>query len=356
MPAWTVSAFLLSSALQVLLLLVTARGDGLAVHARLVALTILFQCSYLAYAALSVRAPSLCLALCPLSVLPPLLFPATFPFFTYICSISTLTYLPHVVSLCIHPAQFDGWPLSLRAFFLVSYIDVRDAEPVKPPTWTALKSLLLQEARGALIENGLVLLWAAALWGLPSAQSFTATWSAAMAAASWTASLYSVSVLYARYALTLLLCTSALAFTDRFYGLVFLALSLRAYASQHAPLSAPSLSAFWGGRWNRAIHARLYRALYLPVTAVSARPLGALAAFAGSAVLHAWPAWVAGMQPHYVAMMAAFFLCHGVLTGLERALGFHQASAAWGRVGLWSAMAATLPLICDPLFSLYGLF
>ena len=376
-PVPVVSAFLLTSALQVLQLLVLARGDSISTHSDLFLLTCIFQWAYLAYAYTSTLSPPLCLLLSPLSLLPPLFFPPTFPLYTYICAISTLTYLPHVLSLGLFPSHFTGWSTFMRAFFIVSYIDVRDSTPIatstsptqptpstspnsptpSPPTatWAQLRPLVLRDVQSAAWEEVSMLALVAAMWWLPPARSFgSVAMELSEGGVGW-AGVREVAVLYLRYLLTLLFCTSALAFTDHFYSLIFLSLSLRAYPSQHSPLSSPSLSAFWGGRWNRTIHSLLYHALYLPIHSTAGRPAGWLAAFAGSAILHTYPAWVAGMRPHYIAMMGSFFLSHGLLMAVERALGLGKRRMT-GRVWLWASLLATLPLICDPLYSLYGLF
>ena len=377
-----VATFLLTSALQVLQLLVLARGDSFSSHTHLFLLTFVFQCSYLAYAHLSTLSPRICLLLSPLSLLPPVFFPPAFPLYTYICAISTLTYLPHLLSLALFPAHFTGWSTFMRAFFILSYIDVRDATPIahttqptpatppNPPslssspspspshpkaTWAQLRSLVLRDLQSAAYEELAMLALVAAMYWLPPARPFASVVRELEQGGVGWAGVVGASVLYARYLLTLLFCASALAFTDHFYSLIFLALSLRAYPSQHSPLSSPSLSAFWGGRWNRTIHSLLYHALYLPTHSRAGRHAGWLAAFAGSAILHTYPAWVAGMRPRYIAMLGAFFLAHGALMVVERTLGMGKrewSSRAW----MWASLLATLPLICDPLYSLYGLF
>ena len=363
-----VSGFLLTSALQVLQLLVLARGDSPSSHSSLFLLTCLFQLQYLAYAHLSTVSPRLTLFLSPLSLITPLFFPSTFPLYTYICAISTLSYLPHVASLALFPHSFTGWSTSMRVFFILSYIDVRDATPIALPTphsspspshpkatWAQLRPLLLRDVKSAAYEELVMLALAAAMWLMPPARPFAAVIAEAGKAGVGWAAAGGVLLLYSRYVLTLLLCSSALSFTDHFYSLIFLALSLQAYPSQHSPLSSPSLSAFWGGRWNRAIHSLLYHALYLPTHSRAGRHAGWLAAFAGSAFLHTYPAWVAGMRPGYVALMGSFFLAQGALMAVERMLGLAKHKAA-GRVWLWASLLTTLPLVCEPLYSLYGLF
>ena len=115
---------------------------------------------------------------------------------------------------------------------------------------------------------------------------------------------------------------------------------------------------------------------------------GVVGAFAASALLHAYPGWVAGMRPSEVASVCAFFLLHGVLMLVERAWlrwrsgggsggggkggsggggkggggrvtvgGGGDSSASevlWGRVWFWSCLLLSLPLICEPFFSLFG--
>jgi hypothetical protein len=190
------------------------------------------------------------------------------------------------------------------------------------------------------------------LYWLPAC-SLSRTASVVLQSPLSSSSLLSVVHLYSRYVLTLLFTASTLALIDHFYSLIFLALSLHSFPSQHSPLSAPSLASFWGGRWNRTIHSLLYHSLYLPTLASSSSPdLALVAAFTGSAVLHAYPAWVSGMPPWGIASICMFFLSHALLTAVEKKAGL--GGGLRGRLWVWLCLLLTLPFICEPFFLLLG--
>lgn len=123
---------------------------------------------------------------------------------------------------------------------------------------------------------------------------------------------------------------------------------------QSNPIMARTVAEFWGARWNGIVSMQLRRDVFLPVARRAGAGAGLVAAFAASALLHAYltaPAVGFAMA----AWMAAFFLSQCVLVFVERVL----------RVGRWPAplahgwvvvtLLATSPLFVEPVLRvMYG--
>jgi hypothetical protein len=106
------------------------------------------------------------------------------------------------------------------------------------------------------------------------------------------------------------------------------------------PILSTTLTEFWGRRWNRAVSGWLHDNLFLPLARRRRATLGICAAFAGSTALHFWFAWVP-LDAFAGALMASFFVVHGVGLLLERRVGV----ANWG---LSARRAWTAGWICVP--------
>ncbi|MGE0827346.1 MAG: MBOAT family protein [Candidatus Binatia bacterium] len=116
-------------------------------------------------------------------------------------------------------------------------------------------------------------------------------------------------------------------------------------SQQHVvPIASRSVQEFWGKRWNRAVGAWLRAQCFLPFARSGRVRTGFLAAFAASAVFHAYFTWVA--VGHVMALaMLSFFLIQGVIALLEFRLGVARWQPLWARV--WTIVAV---LGCSPLF------
>jgi hypothetical protein len=111
------------------------------------------------------------------------------------------------------------------------------------------------------------------------------------------------------------------------------------------PIAAASLREFWGVRWNRTVGSWLRRHFWLPF-ARRRRPVhGLAAAFAASALLHAWFAGVA-LGPGGAAVMGSYFLVQGVLVGLEARLALPGPA---GRVFALLGAGLPAPLFVEPI-------
>jgi hypothetical protein len=97
---------------------------------------------------------------------------------------------------------------------------------------------------------------------------------------------------------------------------------------QHThPLLSGSLAEFWGERWNPIAAKLLQDSFYKPLRSLGiSRSICKLACFSGSALLHAWPVYMAKHSLQDTIMVCSFFLAHGVCMMLEgtvkRILGY----------------------------------
>ena len=94
----------------------------------------------------------------------------------------------------------------------------------------------------------------------------------------------------------------------------------RAPAVQRDPVVSRSLAEFWGRRWNRVVGGMLFRWFFRPVARRGSAALGVMAAFTASGLLHSGPTLVA-LDLGAAVQMQGFFMLHGGLVLLERALG-----------------------------------
>ena len=104
-------------------------------------------------------------------------------------------------------------------------------------------------------------------------------------------------------------------------GIIFLDVLTRSelpHSLRHRhPLLSTSLSQFWGQRWNPVIMRALQDSFYVPLRRLGAhRAVAVLGCFAGSALLHCVPQYLAtGFRD--AVCMCSFFLLHGVLVLAE---------------------------------------
>jgi hypothetical protein len=124
-------------------------------------------------------------------------------------------------------------------------------------------------------------------------------------------------------------------------------------AVQRMPIRSRSLAEFWGLRWNRVVGLWLQRNLFDPAARRGSPRLGILLAFAVSALLHFYLVVPAvGLVP--ALWMGLFFLAHGALAAVERALGVKEWPAALGHAWALACFLVTLPLFCEPMLRILG--
>ena len=88
--------------------------------------------------------------------------------------------------------------------------------------------------------------------------------------------------------------------------------------SHKHPLVAASIGEFWGVRWNPIFGKLLQDAFYKPLRYLGAsRSICMVTCFAGSALLHAWPQYVATRSSLDALGLMAFFLLQGICLVLE---------------------------------------
>ena len=119
------------------------------------------------------------------------------------------------------------------------------------------------------------------------------------------------------------------------------------------PILARTVGEFWNRRWNRPIHAWLNEFAFRPVAKRFGVVMGVLAAFGASAVLHFVPICVA-YDAKWAAVMAAFFLIHGVVVVIEAKIGVARWPRALGHVWTLGIFSITAPLFVLPLLQSLG--
>lgn len=357
MPPSVLALFFSSSALQLLLMIHLASGISPMTEPRLIALAASMQVIYLLIAWISVKAPTLALILSPLTFIPTWLFPASFRFFTFICTIAQCVYFLHILSL--HPFMsgnaFKSWNVWLRSIFILSYLDMRDCQPIEElveakkrdpnaSSWPLIKPYLRPHILSCAWLNVLMIISFYAVITLPS-MTFSEAASLAVRGETWP-----LLMGWAKYVSVFLMTTWSLSFVDHFYCMIFLTLGLKIQKSQNDPLTSTSLGGFWSGRWNMVIHSLLYHFFYLPLHRRNLRTAGVVMAFAASAVLHIYPAIVAGTDFKHALAILGFFFGHAFLMQIEKKL---HISKPWvGMLYVWFSIFITLPLLCEPFIHL----
>ncbi len=134
---------------------------------------------------------------------------------------------------------------------------------------------------------------------------------------------------------------------------MYAAMGLDALPLQDRPLRARSLAELWGRRWNREVGRWIHRTCFQPLARRGHPALGVLAGFAWSATFHGAAAWAAAGVT-WGALMAAFFLSHGVGVLAERALGVARWPRWAGHAWVIGVFAVTIPLFAEPILRLMG--
>jgi hypothetical protein len=122
-----------------------------------------------------------------------------------------------------------------------------------------------------------------------------------------------------------------------------------------SPYRATSVGEFWTRRWNLPASAALREHCFAPV-ARRGPALGLLAAFAASAAGHALLAGLALGRRVPALSCAAFFLLQPLAIVAERRLGVRRWPAAAGRGWTLTFLAATSPLVVEPLLEILETF
>lgn len=131
------------------------------------------------------------------------------------------------------------------------------------------------------------------------------------------------------------------------------AVGVRTPLIQRDPILSRSLQEFWGDRWNRPVHEWLMRHCFAPLARRRLPVLGVCAAFAASAAIHVWLAFVAvGALP--ALAMGAFFFAQGALLLVERRLWVVRWRPLAARAWTLGCFAVTMPLFVEPMLLLWG--
>jgi hypothetical protein len=218
------------------------------------------------------------------------------------------------------------WPLGRRLLHVLSIVDTRRLVAARP----RLAGLALMDGAA---WAGVATYAAWTLAGLPSAEG------ARGLLVRWTVGLVFV------YAL------SSSAF--RLLEVLYRAIGFTTPRLHLAPAESRSVQEFWGERWNRVVSTWLSETFFKPL-ARRRRPLvGAFLAFAVSAAVHAYIAWVA-VGVAMAGAMLLFFIAQAVIIVLERVLSVRQWRPALGHVWTVAWMVGLSPLFVEATARVLG--
>ncbi len=126
------------------------------------------------------------------------------------------------------------------------------------------------------------------------------------------------------------------------------AIGLHVPALHRHPARSRTVAEFWGVRWNRTVGAWLRATAYLPLARRGAPRLGVAAAFALSAVTHAWMIWLV-IPGWLAASVTAYFVVQGLLVVAEARLGVRAWRRPLSHAWTVTAMTVTSPLFTEPM-------
>src|SRR5262249_23617594 len=118
------------------------------------------------------------------------------------------------------------------------------------------------------------------------------------------------------------------------------------------PILSRSVQEFWGERWNRIVSAWLAANCLWPLARRRRPLLGLAAAFAASALLHAYLTWAALALPSAMEM-GVFFLIQAVIVLFERRVGVPRWPGAAARAWTVATLLLTSPLFVGPFLELF---
>ena len=123
---------------------------------------------------------------------------------------------------------------------------------------------------------------------------------------------------------------------------------------QHVfPIASRSVQEFWGRRWNRAVGGWLRAHCFLPYARQGRTQVGLLAAFAASAVFHAYFTVVA-VGWGLASAMLLFFLIQGGLVLCELKMGVTQWPPVFAHVWVIVGVLGCAPLFVEPILYILG--
>ena len=136
--------------------------------------------------------------------------------------------------------------------------------------------------------------------------------------------------------------------------LVHLLAGLEVAPLQCVPIAARSVGEFWSRRWNRPVSGWLNQFIFVPVFRRAGPVLALIAAFAVSALLHAWMFLTAGGLR--VALIAGlFFIVQAGLVLLEVPLRLARWPTPAQRAWTVGVLLVSSPLFTGPMLQVLGL-
>ena len=126
------------------------------------------------------------------------------------------------------------------------------------------------------------------------------------------------------------------------------------YELHRAPIASLSVKEFWGARWNRTVMAWLRENCLRPLAKRRLPRLGLVAAFAASAVLHAYLVIVSVDVPMALVMLA-YFMSQAALVLFEMRMGMDLQARVVRRTWTLAIMIALSPMFIEPALEAVGI-
>lgn len=257
------------------------------------------------------------------ALLMPLYIPAG-PVPRALLSSLALLCLVKVLQIAQHP---ERWPRSVRLWHVFAPFDIENTQRGE----RQLDHRLLASVG---LHAALALAALLCLWLLPRALPLT--------------------MMLLRMVLGALLVYSAM---DAITGAVRLAHGLSGVSVppiQDTPIASQSIREFWSQRWNKPVSDWLAEFVFIPVSRRSNAGWGVMAAFATSALLHAWMFYAAvGFGPALMAF--AFFIFQAMFVLVESFIRLRQLSPRLRRAWTLGMLGLSSPLFVEPVLRVLGL-
>jgi hypothetical protein len=157
---------------------------------------------------------------------------------------------------------------------------------------------------------------------------------------------------WSRYADGLLVCLEVAVGAMGLHNLILAVARGPVAGLEDRPALAASLGEFWASRWNHLVAPNLDRGFFRPLARRGRPRAGVLAAFGASGVMHVVPVLAAAplaISAGPALQVFAFFMLHGALVLLERALGRSRAPSAGRALVFARVRTVTLFVLLSPI-------
>jgi hypothetical protein len=215
----------------------------------------------------------------------------------------------------------DAWSFPRRLWHVAAGFDTRLARTVPP---RVDRALLAEAAR----------------WGLLSALVLGVGWTLLERTVGWPRYLVRWAG-FAAFALTMF------EVVPRLVSVGYAALGVQVPPLHDRPYLSRSVAEFWGVRWNKVIGGWLRVSFHAPLARRGWPRVGLVAAFAASALLHAY-LMLPGAPWPWAVVISGFFLAQALVMTVERALRVRRWAAVPARAWTVGTLLLLSPLMSEP--------